>query len=48
MRGGDLGPFEYGKMRKEFSEAAFALKVGGVSELVETSSGVHLILRWTD
>jgi NIMA-interacting peptidyl-prolyl cis-trans isomerase 1 len=47
-RGGDLGPFEYGKMRKEFSEAAFALPVGGVSGIVETSSGVHIILRWTD
>ncbi|RLN05859.1 hypothetical protein BBJ28_00010333 [Nothophytophthora sp. Chile5] len=44
-RGGDLGPFTRGKMTPSFEEAAFALKVGGLSELVESDSGIHVILR---
>ena len=32
-------------MQKPFEEAAFALPVGGFSEIVETESGVHLIHR---
>ena len=46
-RGGDLGEFEYKSMKKEFSEVAFNLEVGAVSGIVQTSSGVHVILRWT-
>lgn len=43
--GGDLGFFEYQSMQPSFSAAAFALEVGGISDLVESPSGVHIILR---
>jgi len=33
------------KMQPAFEKASFALKVGQLSEIVETSSGVHVILR---
>ncbi|MCJ1282279.1 Peptidyl-prolyl cis-trans isomerase NIMA-interacting protein 1 [Xylographa opegraphella] len=42
---GDLGYFGRGDMQKEFEEAAFAMKPGEVSNVVETASGVHLIER---
>ncbi len=42
---GNLGSFEYGKMQPSFSAAAFALRVGEMSRIVETESGVHIILR---
>ena len=43
--GGDLGRFSSEKMQKAFSVAAFGLQVGELSEVVETDSGMHLILR---
>jgi NIMA-interacting peptidyl-prolyl cis-trans isomerase 1 len=44
-RGGDLGFFGPKKMQPAFEEASFALEIGELSGLVETSSGVHILLR---
>jgi parvulin-like peptidyl-prolyl isomerase len=44
--GGDLGAFGRGRMHPAFEEAAFGLEVGGVSEVVETPFGYHLIHRY--
>lgn len=44
-RGGDLGWFGKGEMQPTFEKVAFHLKMGQVSSIVESDSGVHLIKR---
>ena len=43
MNGGDLGYFTRNKMDQLFSDTAFDLKIGKISDLVGTKFGWHLI-----
>ncbi len=43
--GGALGTFRREQMVPEFSNAAFRLEVGGVSEVIESPYGFHVIKR---
>jgi hypothetical protein len=42
---GDLGEFTRKRMVKKFSDAAFKLQVGEVSNVIETEFGFHVIKR---
>ncbi|KAL7567804.1 hypothetical protein ACA910_000556 [Epithemia clementina (nom. ined.)] len=44
-RNGDLGMFGRKKMRPEFEAAAFGLEINQLSDVVETASGAHILLR---
>jgi peptidyl-prolyl cis-trans isomerase D len=43
VNGGDLDYFGKGTMFKEFEDAAWALKVGQVSDIIKSPAGLHII-----
>lgn len=44
-KGGDLGWFKRGQMQRPFEDATYSLRVGEMSDIITTDSGVHIILR---
>lgn len=45
LKKGDLGMFGRGAMQKPFEAATFSLQPGGLSDVIKTDSGIHVILR---
>jgi peptidyl-prolyl cis-trans isomerase NIMA-interacting 1 len=44
-KGGDLGWFGKNEMHRPFEDASFKLNVNEISDIVETTSGLHIIMR---
>ena len=44
-QGGDLGSFGRGQMVKAFEDTTYGREVGGLSDVVETDFGYHVITR---
>ncbi len=42
-QGGDIGFYQKGQLAPEYEEAAFSLPVGGISSVVKTQFGYHII-----
>ena len=42
-KGGDLGYISKGLVQKSFDDAAFALEKGGISDIIQTSAGYHIL-----
>jgi peptidyl-prolyl cis-trans isomerase D len=42
-QGGDLGTISRGEVLPEFEEAAFSLKAGGISKVIQTPYGFHVL-----
>ncbi len=45
-KGGDLGAFGHNQMAAAFESASFACEVGGITDVVETPFGYHIIYRY--
>lgn len=45
LRGGNVGWFQRGQMAPAFDQAAFALEPGGISEVIESREGFHVLVR---
>lgn len=45
MTMGHAGWFGRGQMQEPFEKATFGLKVGELSDIIDTDSGSHIILR---
>jgi peptidyl-prolyl cis-trans isomerase SurA len=45
LRGGDLGWFQKGQLLPQFEDAAWQMKRGGVSDIIETPIGYHVLVR---
>ncbi|GBE00611.1 foldase protein PrsA 1 precursor [bacterium BMS3Abin08] len=43
VKGGDVGFIHRGRMASEVEDAAFSLKVGQVSKIIETDTGYHIL-----
>ncbi len=48
LEAADLGPFKYETMVEEFSEVAFSMEIGDISQPVETEFGYHVIYLYDE